>query len=165
MKTSLRVGTGFDAHALGEGIPLYLGGILIPHEKGLIGHSDGDVLIHALVDAVFGALGIGDLGEHFSSSDLRWKGARSLDFLSYTRQRLNEHAFEIIHADMTVIAQRPVLRPFIPVMQNQLAKTLECDESRLSIKATTTDHLGFTGREEGIAAQAICLLGPSGAKY
>lgn len=159
-----RVGTGFDVHALVESRPLWIGGVKIEHDKGLEGHSDGDVLIHAIVDALFGAMGAGDLGDHFSSADQRWKDAKSSSFLKYAKEMMRQKSLELVYLDSVVMAQRPVLKPYMKSIRENLAGILECPVDLISVKATTTDHLGFLGREEGMAAQAICLLRSSGAK-
>lgn len=160
-----RVGTGFDVHALVNSRPLWIGGVQVEHSKGLEGHSDGDVLIHAIVDALFGAMGAGDLGDHFSSADQRWKDAKSSTFLRYAKEMMDQKFFELIYVDSVVMAQGPVLKPYVKSMRENLAGILECSIDLISVKATTTDHLGFLGREEGMAAQAICLLRSSSAKY
>jgi 2-C-methyl-D-erythritol 2,4-cyclodiphosphate synthase len=159
-----RVGTGFDVHALVESKPLWIGGIKIPHNKGLEGHSDGDVLIHAIVDALFGAMGVGDLGDHFPSSDQRWRGAKSSGFLTYAKDLMSQKFFEFVYLDSVIMAQNPILKPFVLPIRENLAQALDCSIDQVSVKATTTDHLGFLGREEGMAAQAICLLRSSRAK-
>lgn len=153
-----RVGNGFDVHALVEGRPLILGGVEIPFEKGLDGHSDADVLIHALMDALLGAVALGDIGEHFPDTDPAYKGADSVKLLQHVKQRIDEEFYKISNVDITVMAQRPKIKPYIEQMRKVLADTLEIDISRISIKGTTTERLGFVGREEGIAAQAVCLL-------
>jgi 2-C-methyl-D-erythritol 2,4-cyclodiphosphate synthase len=154
----MRVGIGYDAHALVEGRPLILGGITIPHERGLAGHSDADAVIHAAVDALLGAAALGDIGQHFPSSDERWRNAPSTVFLSYTRDLLAEHGWQIANIDITIIAQRPRLSEYIPAMRACLARVLELPIEQFSIKATTTDHLGFTGREEGIVCTSVALI-------
>ena len=156
---SIRIGQGFDAHQLVAGIPLVIGGVLIPHTRGPAGHSDGDVLYHALVDALLGGLSLGDIGEHFPSSNENWRGADSKIFLETTLIMVQERHFEIINIDTTVILQEPILRPYIHKMRNNIANILQISElDRVSVKATTTDRLGFTGRMEGIAATAAVLL-------
>lgn len=153
-----RAGTGFDVHRLTEGRPLILGGVKIPFEKGLLGHSDADVLIHALMDALLGAAALGDIGQHFPDTDEAYRGISSLVLLEKVKLLLEEELYKISNVDMTVIAQRPKIKPYINDMKKNIAETLEIEESRINIKATTTEQLGFTGREEGIAAQAVCLL-------
>lgn len=154
----LRIGTGIDAHAFEGGRPLILGGIQVPHDRGLAGHSDADCLIHAVVDAILGALAKGDIGEHFPSSDPKWKNADSKEFLRYARQLVATEGAQILSIDSVILAQAPVMKPHIANMRDCLARLLEIDLSRVHIKASTTDHLGFVGRKEGIAAQASCLL-------
>lgn len=153
-----RVGNGFDVHALVEGRPLILGGVEIPFEKGLDGHSDADVLIHALMDALLGAAALGDIGGHFPDTDSAYKGADSVKLLKHVRQLIAEEFYKISNVDITVMAQRPKIKPYIEQMREILADALEIEISRVSIKGTTTERLGFVGREEGIAAQATCLL-------
>ncbi len=154
----MRIGHGYDAHRFREGDGLTLGGVKIPVDKAFLAHSDGDVLIHALIDALFGAAGEADIGTHFPPSDDRYKGISSLLLLEETARILSEKGFALEYADVTVVAQRPKLAPFIPAMRGLLAKTLGVDMSRLNVKATTEEGMGFTGRGEGIAAHAVCLL-------
>ncbi|MBR4204536.1 MAG: 2-C-methyl-D-erythritol 2,4-cyclodiphosphate synthase [Clostridia bacterium] len=154
----MRIGHGYDAHRFREGDGLTLGGVHIPFDKAFLAHSDGDVLIHALIDALFGAAGEADIGAHFPPSDDRYKGISSLLLLEETARILSEKGFALEYADVTVVAQRPKLAPFIPAMRGLLAKTLGVDMSRLNVKATTEEGMGFTGRGEGIAAHAVCLL-------
>lgn len=158
MPMESRVGNGFDVHALVEGRPLILGGVEIPFEKGLDGHSDADVLIHALMDALLGAVALGDIGGHFPDTDPAYKGADSVKLLQHVKQLIDEEFYKISNVDITIMAQRPKIKPYIEQMRKVLADTLEIDISRISIKGTTTERLGFVGREEGIAAQAVCLL-------
>lgn len=153
-----RIGTGFDVHALVEGRPLIMGGVEIPFEKGLDGHSDADVLIHALMDAMLGAAALGDIGRHFPDTDPAYKGISSVELLKAVTKLIYDEGYGISNADITVMAQRPKIKPYIDDMRRILAETMEIDESRISIKGTTTERLGFIGREEGIAAQAVCLL-------
>ena len=155
---TIRVGNGFDAHKLNEGTPLFLGGILIPSNKGSLGHSDGDVLIHSIVDAIFGALAIGDLGLHFPSSDNKWKDAKSQIFLEYAFNKVKEKGFIIQNIDSTIILQEPAVSSYILPMKNKVGEILSMSIDDISIKATTTDRLGFIGREEGIAAQSVLIL-------
>jgi len=165
MLESLRVGTGYDVHAFSkEPKPLWVGGVEIDPEHGLAGHSDADVLIHAIVDAILGALNHGDIGQHFPSGDERWKGASSVDFLVWTRDEMRKMGASLINIDSVVIAQTPKMKPHISSIRRKLAETLGLAASHVSVKATTTDHLGFTGRKEGIAAQAVCLLTVPGVK-
>ena len=153
-----RIGIGYDVHAFAEGRPLMIGGVAIPHARGLGGHSDADVLIHAIVDALMGAAGLGDIGTHFPSSDPRWQGAPSSAFLTYTRDLLAAHGWRVGNLDAVIVAERPRLAPHIPAMRVELAHQLAIDLEQISIKATTTDGLGFTGREEGIGCYAVALI-------
>jgi len=155
---TMRIGTGFDAHALVPGRALILGGVTVPHPRGLAGHSDADVLLHAVADALLGALALGDLGAHFPDSDPRWKGADSRDLLRHVASLVADEGWAIGNVDATVIAQAPKLAPFIDAMRANIAADLRCGLERVSIKATTTERLGFTGREEGIAAEAVVLV-------
>ena len=155
---SLRIGQGFDVHAFAPARRLVLGGVEIPYEFGLAGHSDADVLTHALCDALLGAAGLGDIGHHFPDTDPRYAGVDSLDLLAEVLGSLSQGGWRIGNADMTVIAQEPKLAPFIPQMRERLARVAGVDAERINIKATTTEHLGFTGRKEGIAALAIVLI-------
>ena len=154
----MRIGTGFDVHALVAGRPLVLGGVTIPFDRGLLGHSDADVLLHAITDALLGALALGDLGAHFPDTDPRWKGANSRRLLTEVMAQVTARSYAVGNVDATVIAQAPKLAPHIPSMRANIAADLGCDLSQVSVKATTTEHLGFTGRGEGIAAQATVLL-------
>lgn len=154
----MRIGTGYDVHKLTEGRKLILGGVEIPYEKGLLGHSDADVLAHAIMDALLGAAALGDIGLHFPDSDPQWKGADSLMLMRRVRQLLDENCFIIENVDATVIAQAPKLRPYIDEMRNNIADALELDITQVSVKATTEEHLGFTGRGEGISTQAAALI-------
>ena len=154
----MRIGTGYDVHALGEGLPLWLGGVQVPHTHGLIGHSDADVLLHAVCDALLGAAALGDIGKHFPDTDQRFKGISSLKLLAQVGKILLEHGYRVGNIDSTIVAQRPKLAPYIMQMRQNIADTLGIDIERVSIKATTTEHLGFEGREEGISAQAMALL-------
>ncbi|TVQ80490.1 MAG: 2-C-methyl-D-erythritol 2,4-cyclodiphosphate synthase [Bradymonadales bacterium] len=158
MWNRLRIGSGIDAHAFEEGRELWIGGVQIPFKKGLAGHSDADVLIHAVVDAILGAMGGGDIGTHFPSSDPKWAGVSSTEFLSWTRNELQRSSYELISLDVVVIAQEPKLALHIPQIRERMCELLGLSLSRLSVKATTTDFLGFVGRKEGIVAQAHCLL-------
>lgn len=154
----MRIGTGFDVHAFGEGDHVMLGGVRIAHERGLLAHSDGDVVIHALCDALFGALALGDIGRHFPPSDPRWKDADSRQFLRHCALLLDQHGWKLGNADITVICERPKIGPHADAMRANLAADLGVDIGQISVKATTTEKLGFTGRGEGIAAQAVALL-------
>ncbi len=153
-----RIGTGFDVHALVEGRKLIMGGVEIPFEKGLDGHSDADVLIHALMDAMLGAAALGDIGRHFPDTDPAYKGISSVELLRHVTKLIYDEGYAISNADITVMAQRPKIKPYIDDMRKIIAETMDVDISRISIKGTTTERLGFVGREEGIAAQAVCLL-------
>ena len=153
-----RVGTGFDVHALVEGRPLVLCGVAVPWEKGLLGHSDADVALHALMDALLGAAALGDIGKHFPDTDDRYKGADSRKLLETVVKLLDAEGWKVNNVDVTIIAQRPKLAPFIPQMKKTVAQDLGIDADAVNIKATTTEKLGFTGRGEGIAAEAIASL-------
>ena len=154
----MRIGSGYDVHCLVDGRKLILGGVEIPYEKGLLGHSDADVLLHAIMDALLGAAALGDIGLHFPDTDDKWKGADSRMLLRRVKEMLEEAGFSVGNLDATVLAQAPKLRPFIPQMEENVAQDLEICKSQVNIKATTEEGLGFTGRGEGIAAQAACLL-------
>ncbi len=155
---TIRVGSGYDVHAFTQGRPLILGGVTIPYDAGLSGHSDADTVIHAVVDALLGAAALGDIGTHFPSSDLRWKDQPSSVFLDYTYELLCQHQWTISNLDATIIAERPKLAPYIPAMRSHLAEHLHIALEQVSIKATTTDGLGFAGRREGIACSAVALI-------
>ena len=154
----IRIGTGFDVHALVPGRRLVLGGVTIPHERGLDGHSDADVLIHAIGDAILGALALGDLGKHFPDSDPRWKDADSRALLRHIASLMRERGFGIGNVDATIVAQAPRLAPHVPAMRANLAADLGCAIDEVSVKATTTERLGFAGRGEGIAAMASVVV-------
>lgn len=154
----MRVGLGYDVHRLAEGRELILGGIKIPHEKGLLGHSDADVLLHALTDALLGAVALGDIGRHFPDTDERYRGISSLILLEKAYNLVKEQGYTLGNADMVLLMQKPKVKDFIPSMEETIAKALSCETDRISVKATTEEGLGFTGREEGIAAKAIVLL-------
>ncbi len=156
--TALRVGIGVDAHAFGEGTPLVLGGVGFPDEPGLVGHSDGDVIAHALIDALLGAAGLGDIGTLFPSEDSQWKGASSLDLLERAYARVREAGFALVNADCVLVGERPRIGPHRGEMESLLAQALGLEAGTVPVRATTTDGLGFTGREEGLAAQAVALL-------
>jgi 2-C-methyl-D-erythritol 2,4-cyclodiphosphate synthase len=156
--TEYRVGTGFDAHALADGVPLVLGGVRIEHPRGLAGHSDGDVLAHALTDAVLGAAGLEDIGALFSSDDPSLAGADSIDLLRKAWHRVREAGWQLANADVVLIGEEPRLAPHRDAMRSRLAAALGVDAERVAVRATTTDRLGFTGRGEGLAAQAVALL-------
>ena len=153
-----RTGIGFDAHALVEGLPLVIGGVNIPHSKGLLGHSDADVLVHAVMDAILGALALGDIGEHFPDTEDEFQGADSIELLSRVQKMIEEKGYCCENLDSIIIAEKPKLKTLLGEMRENLASVLKINIDQLSIKATTTEHMGFTGREEGIAAQAIVLL-------
>lgn len=154
----IRVGQGFDVHQLVEGRPCIIGGVTIPYEKGLVGHSDADVLLHAITDAILGALGLGDIGRHFPDTDPLFKDADSLKLLEQVWEMAKEKGYRLGNVDSTIIAQKPKMAPHIPDMTKIIAKALEADETQVNVKATTTEQLGFTGRGEGIAAQSIVCL-------
>jgi len=154
----MRIGQGFDVHAFVEGDHVTLGGVRVPHHHGVTAHSDGDVVIHALCDAIFGALALGDIGQHFSPSDERWRGADSRQFLRHAVMLMAQHGYALGNADVTVICEAPKVGPHAQAMREILATDIECEIGRISIKATTTEKLGLTGRGEGIAAQACVLL-------
>jgi 2-C-methyl-D-erythritol 2,4-cyclodiphosphate synthase len=156
----MRIGFGYDVHPLVQERPLILGGVPIPFDLGLLGHSDADVVVHALCDALLGALALGDLGQHFPSADERWRGVSSLVLLQHVVKLLQERQYVVGNADVTVVAQRPRLAPYTAQMRQVLATTVGVDTGQMSVKATTTDGLGFAGRGEGIAAYAVCLLRP-----
>lgn len=153
-----RIGQGFDVHAFGPGDHVMLGGVRVPHTQGVEAHSDGDVVIHALCDAMLGALALGDIGRHFPPTEMRWKDAASLDFLRHCNALLAERGWRLGNCDVTVICERPKVGPHAEAMRMRLAGELGIAVDVVSIKATTTEKLGFSGRGEGIAAQAICLL-------
>ncbi|BDG45524.1 MULTISPECIES: 2-C-methyl-D-erythritol 2,4-cyclodiphosphate synthase [Parageobacillus] len=153
-----RIGQGFDVHQLVEGRPLIIGGVRIPYEKGLLGHSDADVLLHAVADACLGAIGAGDIGKHFPDTDERYKDADSALLLKQVWELVKHQGYELVNLDCTVIAQKPKMAPHIEQMKENIAKLLEGEPSQINVKATTTEKLGFTGRGEGIAAQAVVLL-------
>ena len=153
-----RTGIGFDAHALAEYRPLVIGGVRIPHSRGLLGHSDADVLVHAIMDAILGALALGDIGQHFPDTEDEFEGADSLELLSHVQKMIEEKGYCCENLDSIIIAEKPKLKSYIGEMCKNIASVLKINIDQLSIKATTTEHMGFTGREEGIVAQAIVLL-------
>lgn len=153
-----RVGTGFDVHRLQEGLPLVIGGVSIPYTHGAVGHSDADVLLHAISDALLGAAGLGDIGLHFPDTDSAYKGIDSRILLARVGNLLRDKGYQIGNIDSTVCMQQPRLRPHIPVMEHAIAETLEIPVRSVSVKATTTERLGFEGRGEGVSAQAIALI-------
>lgn len=154
----MRVGTGYDVHQLIEGRKCIIGGVEIPYEKGLLGHSDADVLLHAIMDALLGAAALGDIGKWFPDTDPKWQGADSLKLTKRVGEILAGHGFLIENIDATIIAQAPKMRPHIDRMRENIAGALGLEIDQVSVKATTEEHLGFTGRGEGISAQAVCLL-------
>ncbi len=154
----MRIGFGFDVHKLVPNRELWLGGVKIEHELGLLGHSDADVVIHALCDALLGAACLRDIGYHFPDTDPRYKGIDSRKLLREVNRLIREQGYSLGNCDITICAERPKINPHIPAMQEQLAACLECELSQVSIKATTTERLGFTGREEGISAYAVALI-------
>ena len=154
----MRVGLGYDVHKLVEGRKLIIGGVNVPHEKGLLGHSDADVLIHAVMDSILGALALGDIGKHFPDTDEKYKGADSMKLLEFVYNLINEKGYGICNIDCTIIAQSPKMAPHIQNMRENIAKALNTSIENINVKATTEEGLGFTGAKEGIAAQSICLL-------
>lgn len=154
----MRIGQGFDVHAFGGSGPLIIGGVRIPHPSGLLAHSDGDVALHALTDALLGAVALGDIGKLFPDTDPAFKGANSRELLRETWQRIQAKGYQLINADITLIAQAPKMAPHIPQMRVFIAEDLQCHIDDISVKATTTERLGFTGRGEGIACSAVVLI-------
>ena len=154
----MRIGTGYDVHKLVEGRKLIIGGVEIPHEKGLLGHSDADVLLHAIMDSILGALALGDIGKHFPDTDEKYKGADSIKLLEFVYNLIDEKGYAIGNIDCTIIAQSPKMAPHISNMRENMAKALNTSTDNINVKATTEEGLGFTGAKEGIAAQSICLL-------
>ena len=156
-----RTGIGFDAHPLVEGRPLVLGGVTVPFDRGLDGHSDGDVLTHAVIDALLGAAGLGDIGDHFPPGDPALQGIASVLLLERTAKLLADHSWQAAYLDATIVAQRPVLKPYIPQIKHGIAVSLGLGEDVVSVKATTTDRMGFTGRGEGVVALAVATVEPA----
>lgn len=154
----MRIGHGYDVHRLVEGRDLILGGVKIPYEKGLLGHSDADVLLHAVSDALLGAAGLGDIGRHFPDTDPKYKGADSLELLRQVYRKISEKGYKVGNIDVTMIAQRPKLKDYIPQMQANIAAAVEAAPDRVNVKATTEEKLGFTGTGEGMSCHAVCLL-------
>ncbi|AQW58559.1 MULTISPECIES: 2-C-methyl-D-erythritol 2,4-cyclodiphosphate synthase [Vibrio] len=154
----IRIGHGFDVHKFGGEGPVIIGGVAIPYEQGLIAHSDGDVALHALSDALLGAIAAGDIGRHFPDTDDKWKGANSRELLKDVYRRVKEQGYRLGNADITIIAQAPKMAPYIEAMCAAIAEDLETDINNINVKATTTERLGFTGRKEGIATEAVVLL-------
>ena len=154
----MRIGMGYDVHKLVEGRKLILGGVEIPYEKGLLGHSDADVLLHAVMDALLGAAALGDIGKHFPDTDPAYKGISSIKLLEHVAALLEEHQFLVENIDATIIAQRPKMRPYIDTMRENIARVLKIELDQINVKATTEEGLGFTGSGEGISSQAVCML-------
>ena len=154
----MRIGHGYDVHRLVEGRDLILGGVKIPYERGLLGHSDADVLLHAVSDALLGAAGLGDIGRHFPDTDPQYKGADSLELLRQVYRKISEKGYRVGNIDVTMIAQRPKLKDYIPQMQANIAAAVEAEPDRVNVKATTEEKLGFTGTGEGMSCHAVCLL-------
>ena len=155
---NIRIGQAVDIHQLVEGRKLILGGVEIEHTKGLLGHSDADVVAHAIGESILGALALGDLGKHFPDTDERYRGISSMKLLQKTAELLREAGYFLGNADITIIAQRPKIAGYIPKMRANIAEIMNCDENKINIKGTTTEKLGFVGREEGIASEAVCIL-------
>ena len=155
---SFRVGNGYDVHSLAEGLPLWICGVKIDHNKGCVAHSDGDTPIHALCDALLGALALGDIGQHFPDTSEQFKGIDSKILLKKVVELVRKEGYILVNADLTIVLQKPKIAPFIEQMRSVLSQVIECDISAISVKATTTEHLGFVGREEGIEAYAVVLL-------
>lgn len=154
----MRIGIGYDVHRLVEGRPLILGGVEVPHERGLLGHSDADALAHAIIDALLGAAALGDIGQHFPDTDPAWRGADSLRLLEAVVGLVEQAGYRVGNVDATVVLQRPKLRPHLEAMRANLARALKVDVGQVSVKATTGEAMGFVGREEGAAVHAVCLL-------
>jgi 2-C-methyl-D-erythritol 2,4-cyclodiphosphate synthase len=154
----MRIGMGYDVHRLVDNRKLIMGGVEIPYEKGLLGHSDADVLLHAVMDSLLGAAALGDIGKHFPDTDPKYKGISSILLLKHVGELLRANCYEVINIDSTIIAQRPKMAPHIPAMVKNIAESLVIDERRVNVKATTEEGLGFTGSGEGISAQSICLI-------
>lgn len=154
----MRIGNGYDVHKLVPGRKLIIGGVRIEHKLGLLGHSDADVLIHAIMDALLGAAGLGDIGLHFPDTDMKYKGISSMELLKEVKNLLDKEGYKIGNLDATVIAQKPKLRPYITEMEKNISDCLCCDINKINIKATTEEKLGFTGREEGISASCVCII-------
>ena len=154
----MRIGTGYDVHRLAEGRKCIIGGVEIPYERGLLGHSDADVLLHAVMDALLGAAALGDIGKHFPDTDEVYRGISSVELLKRVGELLREHTFLVENIDATIVAQAPKMRPHIDRMRENIAAALDIEVAQVSVKATTEEGLGFTGSGEGIAAQAVCLL-------
>jgi len=155
---SMRIGNGYDVHAFGDGDKIVIGGVVIPHHHGLVAHSDGDVLLHALCDALLGAAALGDIGKHFPDTDMQYRNADSRSLLRMVYAKVNQQGWKLVNADMTIVAQAPRMANYIPRMQETIAADLQSTISQINVKATTTERLGFTGRGEGIACYAVVLL-------
>lgn len=155
---SMRIGHGYDVHAFGPGEKIVIGGVVIPHHQGLVAHSDGDVLLHALCDALLGAVALGDIGKHFPDTDIQYRNADSRSLLRMVYAKVNQLGWKIVNADMTIVAQAPRMANYIPRMVESIAADLQGELNQINVKATTTERLGFTGREEGIACYAVVLL-------
>jgi len=160
--SELRIGLGVDAHAFSDGVPLVLGGIAIESPRGLAGHSDGDVIAHALIDALLGGAGLGDIGSLFPPGEAEWEGASSLDLLRRAAAQVHEAGWELVNADCVLIGEEPQIAPLREQMRERLAEAVGADAERINVRATTTDKLGFTGRGQGLAAQAVALVKPAG---
>lgn len=154
----MRIGLGYDVHKLVEGRELIIGGVSVPHEKGLLGHSDADVLVHAIMDSMLGALALGDIGKHFPDTDEKYKGADSIKLLEFVNNLINEKGYKVNNIDSIIIAQSPKMAPHIDEMRKNIAIALNTDTNNISVKATTEEGLGFTGTKQGISSQSICLL-------
>ena len=159
----MRIGQGFDVHRFGPGDKIVIGGVVIPYHQGLVAHSDGDALLHALTDALLGAAALGDIGTHFPDTDIRYKGANSRDLLRLAYRKVQAAGWQLVNADLLIIAQAPKMAPHIDAMKTAITQDLNVEMTAVNIKATTTEKLGFTGRGEGIAAQAVVLLEAVGA--
>lgn len=155
---SMRIGNGYDVHAFGDGDKIVIGGVVIPHHHGLVAHSDGDVLLHALCDALLGATALGDIGKHFPDTDMQYRNADSRSLLRMVYAKVNQQGWKLVNADMTIVAQAPRMANYISRMQETIAADLQSSINQVNVKATTTERLGFTGREEGIACYAVVLL-------
>lgn len=155
---SMRIGHGYDVHAFGPGDKIVIGGVVIPHHHGLVAHSDGDVLLHALCDALLGAAALGDIGKHFPDTDMQYRNADSRSLLRMVYAKVGQQGWRIVNADMTIVAQAPRMANYIPRMVETIAADLQSESNQINVKATTTERLGFTGREEGIACYAVVLL-------
>ena len=160
--SELRIGLGVDAHAFSEGVPLVLGGVAIESPRGLAGHSDGDVIAHALIDALLGGAGLGDIGSLFPPGEAEWEGASSLDLLRRAAAQVHEAGWELVNADCVLIGEEPRIAPLREQMRERLAEAVGADAEQINVRATTTDKLGFTGRGQGLAAQAVALVKPAG---